>query len=62
MEMLYDVLEVYRRVWDLPRIVLEQCGMDMTSNGEEERSAEKKRAAMGNEKNRIVKIGEGIAL
>ena len=33
MEMLYNVSEVHRRVWDMPGTVLEQCGMDMTSNG-----------------------------
>ena len=62
MEMLYNVSEVHRRVWDMPGTVLEQCGMDMTSNGKGKRSTEKERAAMGNEKNRIVKIGDGIAL
>lgn len=56
MEMLYNVSEVHRRVWDMPGTVLEQCGMDMTSNGKGKRSTEKERAAMGNEKNRIVKI------
>ena len=55
MEMLYNVLEVYRRVWDMPRTVLEQCGMDMKSNG-------KGKSCHGNEKNRVVKIGDGIAL
>ena len=55
-------LEVHRRVWDIPRTVLEQCGMDMTSNGKGKRSTEKERAAMGNEKNRIVKIRDGVAL
>lgn len=48
MEMLYDVLE--------------QCGLDMTSNGKGKKRTEKGRTAMGNEKNRIVKIRDGVAL